>query len=131
MNKFLRYQFPVLFWTVAIFIVSSIPSLATPDLGFNLQDKVYHFIEFGIFGFLVIRALHFSEITNLRKHYVILAVLISICYSAFDELHQWFVPGRFTDFGDFVADVLGALFAQGMYYSYNSFVLKTKQVKYE
>jgi VanZ family protein len=34
-------------------------------------------------------------------------LVISFVYGASDELHQWFVPGRYATIGDLLADSLG------------------------
>jgi VanZ family protein len=35
-------------------------------------------------------------------------VLLTTLYGAFDEIHQWFTPGRSPDVHDLLADFLGA-----------------------
>ena len=36
------------------------------------------------------------------------ALIITIGYGAFDEIHQWFVPGRWAELADWYADSIGA-----------------------
>lgn len=38
-----------------------------------------------------------------------LGVAVAAAYGAVDELHQWFVPGRFAAWSDFGSDLFGAM----------------------
>jgi len=82
---------------------------------FPHSDKVSHFIEYAILGFLLIRAFSFSntklKVTNLR----LIAVLLAILYGITDEIHQYFVPGRFADILDLLSDSIGAIVGQFLY----------------
>jgi len=99
-----------LFWALLIFVLSSIPSLKTPDLGFHAQDKLAHAAEYGILGWLVFRS--FRLFTTGLKRTVFLVLLAGTAYAAVDEFHQLFVPGRHADLLDFVADALGVSASQ-------------------
>jgi VanZ family protein len=108
-HPFYRYHLPVILLAIAIFILSSKPQLNPPDLGFEIQDKFYHFIFYALFGYLVARSfflLKFSLIFH--KYYLVLAIIFSAVYGLSDEIHQYYVPGRFCSLGDFVADGLGS-----------------------
>ncbi|NQT23923.1 VanZ family protein [candidate division KSB1 bacterium] len=105
MKKSISLHGPTLFWALLIFTISSIHSLTVPDLGFQVQDKFYHACEFAVFGFLLRRsasAFSFSTSTLWK-----LSALIGIVYAGLDEIHQYFVPGRYADWGDLVADIVG------------------------
>ena len=119
---FLWYQFPAIFWICAIFVQSSIPDLSAPDLGFNLQDKFAHFIEFSILAILLFRATINSKSERTRNRSFYLTIIIGIVYAVFDEVHQLFVPGRSAEVADAVADTIGVLFAVFFY----SLLLKLK-----
>ena len=84
--------------------ISSVPMESLPDLKFNHADKIFHFTEFFILGFLALKS--FSIDNNYK-----LAVVLASCaiFGAFDEWWQSFVSNRFTSFGDFIADGLGVL----------------------
>lgn len=111
-HKFLVYQLPIILWAVIILIVSSIPQFTgvTPEL--KNYDKVIHIIEYGIFGFLLTRALYFQDRNIIRKFAVILSILIGGAFAGLDEIHQRYIPGRFDSLGDFAADLSGILLAQ-------------------
>jgi VanZ family protein len=105
MKKSVSLHGPTLFWALLIFTLSSIHSLRTPDLGFQIQDKFYHACEFAVFGFLLRRsaAVFSFSAPMLWK----LSALVGIVYAGLDEIHQYFVPGREADWGDLAADVIG------------------------
>jgi VanZ family protein len=95
----LRDWGPALAWAAAIFCVSGFPTVPVPmehDL-----DKVFHFGAYGVLG----AALAWGA--SRRALAPVLAALIGIAYGASDEIHQMFVPGRFPDMLDWVADSLG------------------------
>lgn len=94
---------------LAIFIQSSIGNMNIIDLGFSWQDKVLHFFVFGILAFLMARSFKRSALNLFRKYYHILAIIFTSLYGIVDEYHQYFVPGRFSTVGDWVADFIGAL----------------------
>ena len=104
---------PPLLWAAVILGASSFQDLKTSVEGIAIRDKLAHFGEFFVFGWLVARAfdgLGWSE----KKHFV-WTVLIGIQLGAVDELYQGFVPGRERSVLDLLADVLGA--AAGWYFS--------------
>lgn len=90
-----------------IFVLSS---LSNPDLSifpkFYLSDKLLHFIEFSIFGFLLYRA--FGEYQAPKKAFMT-SFLIASLYGFTDELHQYIVPLRNAEALDLLADSLGGL----------------------
>ena len=102
------YKYPAILYAALIFILSASPSIAPPP-GFVLEDKIYHFIEYGIFSFLLFLAFYHSRRESLKKHVFVLSCVIGMTYGLTDEIHQSFVPGRSCEFLDFVADCLGIL----------------------
>ena len=110
--RFLIYQFPAILWAVIILTVSSIPQFAGIKPGWTKYDKIIHVIEYGVFGFLLTRALYFQDNSRIKKIAVILSILIGGVFAGLDEIHQRFIPGRFESLGDFVADLSGILLAQ-------------------
>jgi len=38
-----------------------------------------------------------------------LSLLVGILYGLFDEVHQYFVPGRFASITDWIADITGII----------------------
>ena len=92
-----------------IFILSSfstVPNVKGP-LGI---DKIAHFIEFGILGFILVHFFRLYLPYRKRIIYIILAVLGASFYGGLDEFHQYFIPGRDCSPLDFSADLIGSLF---------------------
>ncbi|WP_323741789.1 VanZ family protein [Salinibacillus xinjiangensis] len=53
----------------------------------------------------------FYKTTSLPiKRMLIISIVLTICYAAFDEFHQGFTPNRTPYAGDVVIDTVGALF---------------------
>ncbi|MBC8184664.1 VanZ family protein [candidate division KSB1 bacterium] len=115
LSKYLLYQLPAILWIVAIFIQSSISNLSVPDLGFKTQDKLAHMVEFGILAFLLRRFFVFNSRISWQKKWYLYTLIVGCCYAVFDEIHQAFVPGRWADVYDVLADVLGVLIVINIY----------------
>lgn len=69
-------------------------------------DKVVHFCVFGVMALLIARLRFVQEKMPLGA---MSAIVIVSVFGITDELHQAFTPGRVCDFGDWAADVLGAV----------------------
>ncbi len=90
-------------WAAFIFILSSIPGwkldFVPPIWGW---DKLAHVVLYAVLGVLILRALGF------RRAAFGLAIIFSVAYGLFDELHQVFVPGRTPSLADLAADAVGS-----------------------
>jgi len=110
-NRFVRFQLPAILCAFFIFIGSSIPSEYFPSISIFEEDKLIHFVLFFALSFLTHRAIKFqTRYPYLSKYALGASLLFTIVYGALDEFHQTFVPGRFPDLLDLLADSLGALF---------------------
>jgi VanZ family protein len=98
---------PAIAYAFLIFVVSSFPSLKSPDIGLSFEDKIYHVLEYGIFGVLLQRC---TKASGFRIPLTVFA--IGALYGASDEIHQLFVPGRQCELFDFLADAVGVAFGQ-------------------
>ena len=98
---------PVVIWTSLIFTLSSLAIPAPATRIFHYQDKLIHFLEFGMLGILLTRAVYLSDSGSRGRYWA--CILAAALYGGFDELHQLFVPGRSVELGDFAADCIGAL----------------------
>lgn len=107
----LKYWLPVIVWAVIIFTASSMPLPPRPPV-FPHFDKVCHFIEYAVLGFLLLRALDSTDVNPKGFNLRMMAVLLAIIYGISDELHQYFVPGRFVELGDILSDGFGAYIGQ-------------------
>lgn len=106
--SFLRYQLPLYLYIGGIFALSSIPSDSVPSIGISLPtDKVIHFVEYGIFGFLLFRAI-FSTGKISAKWSAVLVILCAAGLGAVDEVYQ--IPtGRDSSVYDWLFDCMGAV----------------------
>jgi VanZ family protein len=70
------------------------------------SDKIIHAFVYMMLGFLFYVSLRASG----ARHYVLVAASVLACvYGISDEIHQYFVPGRYASLGDVIADAVGAL----------------------
>ena len=123
MLNFFQYHLPPIILMGVIFRLSCIESLGnTPSL-FAHQDKLFHFLIFSILAFLLSRSFFYSKSLLLSKKFFILAFFTTATYGLTDEIHQSYVPGRTSDFADYLADCLGGLFGSLFYLK----LPKTKQ----
>jgi len=101
---------PIVFYYALIFFFSSVKSPGSIQYPFQHFDKIIHFFEFGILGFLLARAFCFHSSSFLVLKKVILFVFLAVAIMAgLDEFHQYFVPPREADILDWLADVSGGV----------------------
>lgn len=70
-------------------------------------DKVAHMLEYGLFGWLLTRALATSCDFRSSVPLVLWALFLGCLYGASDEWHQSFVPLRESSIFDWMADTAG------------------------
>ncbi len=116
-RKFFSFKYLALFYALLIFAVSTIPQVP-PPWSFRWGDKVLHFVEYGIFSFLLFLAFFTSGKEFFKKNVFLLSSIIGIAYGLSDEIHQKFIPGRSCDVFDFLADCLGIIFVQLIIFIY-------------
>ena len=120
-----RYLFLLLAlgWAGVLYYLSAQPGTDTPLL-FLHQDKIMHFVAFGLLGFLTMGAIR-ARGQIYRNWQVWLVVLLVGLYGIADEFHQYFVPGRDASIEDIAADMAGGIMgAWAMYY-----LVKTSSVR--
>lgn len=103
-----------------IFGFSSIPSKEM--LNFGLLDYIVkkggHAIGYGLLGLSYLRGLK-GENNRVETRWYYIAWALAVLYSATDEFHQSFVPGRHPAVTDVMIDAFGAalaLFLASRYY---------------
>ncbi len=74
--------------------------------------KCAHFTEYALLGACAVHALKNGLLFYNRhpKLSVLFAEIYCALYAATDEVHQYFVPGRYGTWSDVVIDSLGAIF---------------------
>ena len=90
-----------------IFFASSRSHVAVPR-GLANVDKIAHFSVYGLLATLLVRL-------GRGPRAWWLALLATSLYGASDEWHQYFVPGRSCEFGDWIADTTGGALAIVLY----------------
>lgn len=109
--RFLKFWLPVYLYAGLIFIYSAQSSVAfVPEILYG--DKLLHFVEYAILGYLIARAAKNSSFSKLRTNFRIFAVCAAFVYGVSDEFHQYFVPGREVEILDVLANGAGAFFGQ-------------------
>ncbi len=118
MKKFLSIVprwFPALLLMLIIFAFSSRPSDEIPHFpGWDyFIKKGAHALGYGLL------VLSYLRIFKAEKKYYLLSWLLAVFYSATDEFHQSFVPGRHASAADvLVFDNFGAIAALTLHYFY-------------
>ncbi|MEW6097246.1 MAG: VanZ family protein [bacterium] len=105
-----RYWFIAGIYMGVIFITSSIPGEALPEI--RIWDKFLHLVEFGILSWLLGKAFRTSQKKIFIKQSAVLSIIITIFYGITDEIHQSLVSSRYPEYYDGVFDGIGAVLAQ-------------------
>ena len=109
----IKSYLPAIVWAVLILAVSSIPGLSTPGLGFSMADKIVHFAEYFILGYLTARAISAFNKEPLKIFWMSSAITSG--YGILDEFHQLLIPGRTAEGLDMIADILGSILAAALF----------------
>lgn len=109
---------PAAIWAAVLFFVSDQPTLDV-DLSGGL-DKVAHFGAYLILGFLL--AAGRGAPVRIGR-----TILYGSTYGVLDELHQSFVPGRSSEFGDLVADSLGVTVGVLLFVGIHRYFMKSRK----
>lgn len=115
MSEGLKRWWPALLWAATIFTLSAQRRLVQLP-GALSWDKLQHCAAYAVGGAAFAYALR----ARARGPWPWAAAALGILYGASDELHQWFVPGRSSDWRDWVADSLGVMAGIFLYRSFLS-----------
>lgn len=132
----------VLLWAILIFflsnqtsdvsgneskaIISSVMNVDNISFVDNIFRETMHFIEYFIFGMLIINCLIQYKVD--KK--ILSAIMIAFIYCVSDEIHQIFVPGRAFEYLDIFLDSSGAIFGIFIYNLINKNMYKIKKIMY-
>jgi len=105
----------LIFWAAAIFLMSSftpggIQKVTAPIEGLPalIAPTFVHLTEYALLAMLAYRLFRYG--LGLRPPLLwAAAVLAASLYGVSDELHQRFVPGRYSTWQDALVDVIGAV----------------------
>lgn len=121
-----QYRWLAILWTAGILAALSLPpsSLSSVEPGLS-YDKALHFVLFGVFGGLWMRALCPPEGADLgrrlRRH-AVRSMTFGGLFAVMSEVYQWLLPtGRMAESYDVLADAVGltaGILAYVLYVSY-------------
>jgi VanZ family protein len=107
----LRYFIPAIVWAAVILILSATPGKNLPQIDFGdllEADKIAHVGVYLILTLLIFRGLYRRKRLNNRN--IGWAILISAGYGILLETGQYFFfPGRYFEFFDIVANIIGSI----------------------
>jgi VanZ family protein len=101
----------VLAYAGLIFLLSSVSTFPEVVPSFFGFDKIVHFFEYFIFGWLIDRWLLVEKNRFLDHYATFLTILIGTVYALSDEWHQSYVPGRDASLWDALFDMMGIMAA--------------------
>ena len=113
-SRFFWYWVPTIGYCLLIFMLSSMSKGVYMPSPFGV-DKVAHFVEYGVLGFLLARSIANVQSSFSRIFLLGLVVILATLYGISDEIHQAFVPGRNASPWDVTADGLGGLVGAVIY----------------
>ena len=76
--------------------------------------KGAHFSIYMVLGLLIMS--YFKELYLINNKGLLIALIICFLYACSDELHQYFVPGRSSEFFDVLIDSSGSILGIYIYY---------------
>ena len=111
-RKLSRWYMPMVF--VALIFTTTMLQGSTVAQEFWNADKLLHVALYGGLAVIVAMALQRPG-RPLSWKMALLAAFISVAYSALEEYHQTFIPGRVACTADLTANTVGAFLGAGWY----------------
>ena len=101
---------PLASYWLFIFILTSIPGKTLPRVFLGISDKAKHFGAYLVLSILLNFALHFqTKFKFLNKYSAVYTFALILLYGLLDEIHQILIPGRYFEWLDLLADLLGGI----------------------
>jgi VanZ family protein len=115
---FLKVYGPAILWGMFILIATLTPGKSLPSSSLFRFDKLIHVVIFGIFAWLVLRAYFLSPAKNSNNQTRIYSIvgIASILFGIAIEGIQQFIPDRGADRYDIIANTVGIIAAQIVFY---------------
>jgi VanZ family protein len=104
-----RFTLLALLYYGLLSVASSIPGRVLSEVGVNIWDKAVHFCAYFGLGLLLFLGIQRSRKTGGILATFLVTALAMILLGTLDEIHQLFVQGRSSSFGDALADTLGGI----------------------
>ena len=113
--KISAWRWLLLGWSILICILLFLPlSIGGEPFLFAGEDKLVHLGMFGGWSFLLSMSLVSYEDGFLSQF---ITVVIVIAFAGGSEYTQQFIPGRGSDWIDFLVDLLGGMIGMGLAFS--------------
>lgn len=107
---------PAILTSCGIYYFSSLPQPPFVLTSFQWQDKFLHYGAYLFYGVTI--SMLVDALSDSMKKNIMYLMLWGGFYAFTDEFHQYFVPGRSTELGDWIADIIGIATAAFVYYLY-------------
>lgn len=98
---------------IIIFYISSLTFPAGGGTGY--LSYIYHFTAFSYLALFLLISLTKGKNS---KNLLILGVVLAIIYGISDEIHQYFVPGRYFSLKDILINSIGIIITSMAYFNY-------------
>ncbi len=112
----IKYLLPAILWMALITGLSVMSAPALPKTPFFAPDKLAHATIYAVFTWLILFGLQRRKRAKLSRRQIIISVVFAAFYGILMEFVQFaFVPGRYYEYGDMVANTLGALLGLSLF----------------
>jgi VanZ family protein len=102
-------------------------SSETLDLYHALIRKAAHLSEYGLLGFLAVRAFAGSTLAVFRRHRFLAAAAIAALVACVDEFHQSFEASRTSSVWDVMLDALGGVLGCSVFWIWLRYRTRKKE----
>lgn len=118
--KTIKRWAPLVLWIVIIFGLSSVPDISGKGISFPAgTDKVVHFLEYAVLALLLYRGAAYGK-TKPGISRGVISLFVAAGIALMDEYYQSFIPGRDASFLDLMADLLGIITGNAVYYFFRA-----------
>jgi VanZ family protein len=106
----IQYLHITIIYVLLISYISHTPASSLPESGSNFSDldKLFHFLEFFLLGFLIQQSLVERQIKP-KGNLLFITLILGFSIACIDELHQSMVNGRNSSVQDLVFDFAGII----------------------
>jgi VanZ family protein len=99
---------PLIIYWIILFLATTLPVQSVPSIA--IGDKINHLAAYFVLSCLLYLTLIYQRKSEyLFNNAAFATIVITSVYGALDEIHQIFIPGRFAEVLDWLADAAGAI----------------------
>lgn len=115
---------PAFLWLLLITALSVMPGVQLPSFSLFATDKLAHAIVYAMLTWLMLRAYQRSRNSRILSWKEWIFPVLSTAYGVLMEFVQYaFIPGRFYEYDDMLANAFGAFFGGLCFQLYQKFIL--------